>query len=138
MQGSNLRPLPCKTIIDPVPLVELLDPKRHDRAAFVCGEPTLDAYVREQTAQLHLDGLATTRVLVDADGPARVLGCSTQSATQLPLTVLQEADRRRLPRYPMPAVCVDRLAVAAGEQGKRHVIFCWRMPWRIDWVCESN
>jgi GNAT superfamily N-acetyltransferase len=103
-----------------VPLVELLDPKRHDRAGFVCGEPTLDAYLREQAAQHHRDDIATTHVLVDAAEPARVLGYYTLSAAQLLLTDLQEADRRRLPRYRVPAVRMGRLAVAAGEQGKGH------------------
>jgi GNAT superfamily N-acetyltransferase len=100
-----------------VPPVELLDPKRHDRAGFVCGEPTLDAYLREQAAQHHRDGIATTHVLVDAKAPARVLGYYTLSAAQLLLIDLLEADRRRLPRYPVPAVRMGRLAVAT-EQGR--------------------
>ena len=103
-----------------MPRVELLDPKRHDRAAFACGEPTLDVYLREQAAQHHRDGIATTHVLAGETEPSRVLGYYTLSAAQLLLTELQEADRRRLPRYPVPAVRMGRLAVASGEQGKGH------------------
>ena len=101
-----------------MPRVELLDPKRHDRAGFACGEPTLDVYLREQAAQHHRDGIATTHVMVHGTEPSRVLGYYTLSAAQLLLSDLQEADRRRLPRYPVPAVRMGRLAVATSEQGK--------------------
>ena len=101
-------------------LVERLHPKRHDRAGFDCGEPSLDTYLREQAVQHHRAGIGTTHVLVDDVAPARVLGYYTLSAAQLLLTDLQEADRKHLPRYPVPAVRMGRLAVSAGEQGKGH------------------
>lgn len=101
-------------------IVEQLHPKRHARAGFACGEPSLDAYLRERAAQHHRDGIATTHVLTDDAAPACVLGYYTLSAAQLLLTDLQEADRRRLPRYPVPAVRMGRLAVATSEQGKGH------------------
>ena len=100
--------------------VELLDPRRHDRVAFACGEPTLDRYLSEQAAQHHRDGIATTHVLVEQARPGRILGYYTLSAAQLLLTELQESDRRRLPRYPVPAVRMGRLAVAIDERGKGH------------------
>lgn len=106
-----------------MPVVELLNPKRHDRAGFVCGEPTLDGYLREQAAQHHRDGIATTHVLVDVAAPTRILAYYTLSAAQLLLTDLREQDRRRLPRYPVPAVRMARLAVAAAEQGKGYASF---------------
>ena len=99
-----------------MPRVERLSPKRHDRAGFACGEPTLDRYLREQAAQHHRDGIATTHVLVDASSPARILGYYTLSAAQLQLSELQQADRLRLPRYPVPAVRMGRLAVCVDEQ----------------------
>lgn len=108
-----------------MPRVELLNPKRHDRAGFGCGEPSLDTYLREQAAQHHRNGIATTHVLVedvpvDAGSHTRVLGYYALSAAQLRLTDLQEADRHRLPHYPVPAVRMGRLAVATEEQGKGH------------------
>ncbi len=101
-----------------MPSVELLDPERHDRAGFTCGEPSLDAYLRQQAVQHHRDGIATTHALVDPAAPGPVWGYYTLSAAQLLLTDLREADRRRLPRYPVPAVRMGRLAVATREQGK--------------------
>lgn len=100
--------------------VELLDPKRHDRKGFDCGEPSLDTYLREQAAQHHRDGIATTHVLVDDAQPMRMLGYYTLSAAQLLLTDMQEADRKRLPRYPVPAIRMGRLAIATSERGKGH------------------
>lgn len=99
-------------------VVEPLTPRRHDRESFACGEPSLDAYLRERAAQHHRDGISTTHVLVDDAAPFRILGYYSLSAAQLQLTDLQEADRKRLPRHPVPAVRMGRLAVDAREQGK--------------------
>jgi GNAT superfamily N-acetyltransferase len=99
-------------------VIEQLHAKGHDRAAFACGEPSLDTYLREQATQHHRAGIATTHVLVDDAAPGNVLGYYTLSAAQLLLTDLQETDRRRLPRYPVPAIRMARLAVALAEQGK--------------------
>ena len=101
-------------------VVEQLQPKRHDREGFTCGEPSLDAYLRQQAAQHHRDGISTTHVLVDAAERARILGYYSLSAAQLLLTDLQEADRKRLPNYPVPAIRMGRLAVSINEQGKGH------------------
>ena len=106
-----------------MPAIELLNPRRHDRAAFICGEPTLERYLREQAAQHHRDGIATTHVLVDVAKSTRILGYYTLSAAQLLLEDLREADRQRLPRYPVPAARMGRLAVATAEQGKGHGAF---------------
>ena len=101
-------------------VVEQLKPRRHEREGFACGEPTLDAYLRQQAAQHHRDGISTTHVLVDDADPACILGYYSLSAAQLLLTDLQEADRKRLPTYPVPAIRMGRLAVSASEQGKGH------------------
>lgn len=103
-----------------MPGIELLNPRRHDRAGFACGEPALERYLREQASQHYRDGIATTHVLVEATAPARILGYCTLSAAQLLLQDLREEARRRLPRYPVPAVRMGRLAVANDAQGKGH------------------
>ena len=101
-------------------VVEQLKPKRHDREGFACGEPALDAYLRQQAARHHRAGISTTHVLVDDGDPARILGYYSLSAAQLLLTDLQEADRKHLPAYPVPAIRMGRLAVSASEQGRGH------------------
>lgn len=101
-------------------VVEQLKPQRHARDGFTCGEPTLDAYLRQQAAQHHRDGISTTHVLVDDTVPTYILGYYSLAAAQLLLTDLQESDRKRLPNYPVPAIRMGRLAVSISEQGKGH------------------
>lgn len=96
----------------------LLDGRLHDRAAFTCGTPALDTYLREQAGQHQRDGIATTHVLADDRTPGRVLGYCSLSAAQLHLHDLQPPDRKRLPAYPVPAVRIGRLAVATEAQGR--------------------
>lgn len=101
-------------------VIELLQPKRHDRAGFACGEPALDAYLQKQATQHHRDGISTTHVLIDDAAPDRILGYYTLSAAQMMLTELRESDRKRLPNYPVPAIRMGRLAVASAVQGNGH------------------
>lgn len=98
--------------------IVLLDARLHDRSAFCCGEPTLDTYLQRLAGQHHRDGIATTHVLVDDTVPARVLGYCSLSAAQVDLAELQDLDRRRLPRHPVPAVRMGRLAVDRSAQGR--------------------
>ena len=99
-------------------VVEQIKPKRHDRDGFACGEPTLDTYLRQQATQHHRDGISTTHVLVNDAERSRILGYYTLSAAQLLLTDLQEADRKHLPNYPVPAIRMGRLAIAVSMQGQ--------------------
>lgn len=93
-----------------------LDPRIHDRAAFRCDEPTLDAYLQRQATQHQRDGISTTHVLINIAAPTAILGYYSLSAAQVLLDDLQESDRQRLPRYPIPAVRMGRLAVDARQR----------------------
>jgi GNAT superfamily N-acetyltransferase len=98
-----------------MPTLDRLDPERHDCASFECGELSLDRYLQLHAFTNHCNGIATTHVL--AEGNA-VLGYFSLSAAQLQLTDLQPADRLALPRYPVPAVRMGRLAIASEHQRK--------------------
>lgn len=98
--------------------IERLDGRRHRRDAFDSGVPALDAYLRERASQHQRDGIATTHVLVDDPEPGRILGWYSLAAAQVMLSELSERDRARLPRYPVPAARLARLAVDRSEQGK--------------------
>jgi GNAT superfamily N-acetyltransferase len=78
----------------------------------------LDDYLHRRAGQHQRDGIATTHVLIDDTRPTQILGYCSLSAAQLHLHDLQEADRKRLPTYPVPAIRMGRLAVASAEQGK--------------------
>lgn len=98
----------------------LLEPAIHDRAGFSCGEPALDVFLARYSGQSHRLGLATTHVLVDDEAPARIIGYASVAMAQMDLEALQPEDRRRLPRYPLPALRLARLAIATAEQRKGH------------------
>ncbi len=93
-----------------------LDGRRHDRNGFDCGVSALNHYLRSQAAQHHRSGIATTHVLCDDSAPARILGFYSLAAAQVQLGDLSPADQQRLPRYPIPAARLARLAVALSEQ----------------------
>ena len=98
--------------------ITLLDGKLHDRSSFSCGIAALDDYLCQRAGQHHRDGIATTHVLTDDAQPAQILGFCALSAAHLHLSELQQADLKRLPGYPVPAMRMGRLAVSASEQGK--------------------
>lgn len=99
-------------------LIARLDGRKHDRGEFDCGVSALNGYLQQQASQHHRDGIATTHVLVEDDAPAQILGYYTLAAAQLPLPDLKPDDQRRLPRHPVPAARLARLAVAVREQGQ--------------------
>jgi predicted N-acetyltransferase YhbS len=90
--------------------IEPFDSARHDRRAFCCGHPALDDYLRRYAAQGQRRDLV--RIYVALDGSDRVLGYYSLSAASLSHAELPEAEARRLPRYPVPAVLIGRLAGA--------------------------
>jgi len=102
------------------PRFELLDPARHDRAGFSCGTPELDAYLHRYAGQNHRQGLATTHVLIDEAAPTTILGYASLAMAQVEVSELQEADRARLPRHPVPALRLARLGVHSQHQRKGH------------------
>jgi GNAT superfamily N-acetyltransferase len=83
---------------------------RHDRAAFESGEAALDDYLRRQAAQDIRRGIA--RVFVAVVPPqALLVGYYTLSAASFLREDLPQRLAKRLPRYPVPAAIMGRLAV---------------------------
>ena len=92
--------------------------RHHDRAAFSCGEASLDAYVHRQARQDDDRNVAKVFVLVDPD-KARLAGYYTLSAPAVHLETLPSQVQRSLPRYPLvPVVLLGRLAVDQEYQGR--------------------
>ncbi|MEK7244686.1 MAG: GNAT family N-acetyltransferase [Pseudomonadota bacterium] len=100
---------------DPAAATEPLGP-RHDRAAFSCGEPALDAYLRQQASQDVRRRVARVFVAV-GDAPERIAGYYSLSATSFDRADLPTELAKRLPRYPVPAALLGRLAVDRAYQG---------------------
>ena len=89
----------------------------HDRAAFSCGEPALDDWLRRQASQDVRRRVA--QVFVATDGASgTLLGFYSLSAASFARDGLPPDMARRLPGYPVPAAILGRLAVASTAQGR--------------------
>lgn len=95
-----------------------LDPALHDRQGFACGVPALDEYLHRFAEQHRRRGLSAVYVLVDSAEPARILSYYTLSAAEVDVARLPEAERKRLPRFPVPCFRMGRLAAATAQRGQ--------------------
>jgi GNAT superfamily N-acetyltransferase len=87
-----------------------------DRDSFLSGNADLDRFFRNYAGQnqfrLHV---GTTYVAVQE---SEVLGFVTVAATSIIARALPSRQRKRLPKYPLPALRIARLGVARSAQGK--------------------
>lgn len=91
------------------------DGKAYDRTAFSCGASELDRYIREHASQDIKRDVA--RVFVAVRPEAKVVcGYYSLSATSFLRDELPLEQARKLPRYPVPAVLLGRLAVDRSAQ----------------------
>jgi len=95
-----------------------LDSKIHDCAAFDCGTPVLNDYLARYATQHRRRGISQIYVLVDSGAPSAILGYYTLSAAQIETVELIEADRKKLPRFPVPCFRMGRLAVDLRQKSK--------------------
>ena len=91
--------------------------KHHKRDLFDCGEPVLDEYLKRFARQNSDDGIARAFVAVTDDGSKRVLGYYTLSSSHIGFEEIPASSRKRIPRYPVPAVRIGRLAVDQSMHG---------------------
>jgi GNAT superfamily N-acetyltransferase len=100
-------------VLEEVPL----DPATHDRESFECGVPALDDYIRRYAEQHRRSGVSSVFVLTDTTQPQHILGYYTLSAAEVDAERLAPADRKKLPRYPVPCFRMGRLACRLDQQG---------------------
>lgn len=86
---------------------------------FINDEPDLVAYLR-RWALVHQerDRLGRTWLAIDDAEPARVAGFFTLAAASVERGAIRGGDLDRLPRFPIPAVLLARLAVDTRVQGQ--------------------
>lgn len=89
-----------------------------DTAGFDCGEKTLDDYLQRYATQDIKRGVARVFVATPMGQATVVAGFYTLSAASVAAEALPEALRKKLPRYPVPAALLGRLAVSQQAQGK--------------------
>lgn len=85
----------------------------HDRAAFDCGEQSLNDFLVRFARQNDEKGLGRTFVAV-LPGDLRIYGYYTLSSGAVKSETLPE----KLPRYPTPVVLLGRLAVDESAKGQ--------------------
>ncbi len=91
----------------------------HNRAAFRCGEPALDEYLRVRAGQDVQRGVASVFVATEPDS-ADVLGFYSLSAYSVDLAALPPDIREKLPRYgQVPAILLGRLAIHEQTRGQK-------------------
>ena len=91
------------------PRVELLG-VQHDHSGFTCGISALDDYFQNQAGQDARRSVTRVYVAVD-DITGAIVGLYTLSATSIAWLDIPEHLARKLPRYPIPAALIGRLAV---------------------------
>lgn len=97
--------------------IEPLDRHRHDRAAFSCGEPRIDAYLKTRAAGL-MD-VESTRVWVAClDAGRDIVGFYALNAHGIDASALPPELRKRLPsHHPIPAIFLSNIGVTSTHQG---------------------
>ena len=92
--------------------------KRHDRAAFDCGDADLNLYLQKYARQNHESGGAKCFVAAPADAPARIFGFYTLSPASLEYARTPALAKKGLARYDAPVFRLGRLAVDKTAQGR--------------------
>ncbi len=88
----------------------------HHLEGFTSGEPSLDSWLLRHASRAVAAGSARTYVTVDAD-QARVVGYYALAAASVDPEVATSRAKRGMPRHPIPAVLLARLAVDGAVGG---------------------
>ena len=96
-------------------VVEPLD-ATHLRDSFDCGQQTLDDYIRKYAGQHARRNFGRTFVAV-SPGSKQVSAYYTLSSSSVAFEHAPASLQRKLPRYPLPAALLARLAVDRTTQG---------------------
>ncbi len=92
--------------------------RRHDRAAFDCGDSDLNLYLQRYARQNHDSGGAKCFVAAPRAAPTRILGFYTLSPASLEYRRTPAMAKKGLARYDVPVFRLGRLAVDATVHGR--------------------
>ena len=87
------------------------------RDTFDCGIPELNEYLKQYARQNDRKGIAKTFVALPQVGDRVVAGYYSVSMSQIERNSLPENHTKGLPRYPVPAMLIGKLAVDKSMQG---------------------
>lgn len=86
-----------------------------DRVVFDCGIKPLNDYLKKFAKNNHIKGIGKTFFLIDSS--KNLVGYYTVSMAEVLYDNLPEIAKKNLPRYPLPAMRIGRLAVDMKYQG---------------------
>lgn len=89
-----------------------------NRDNFDCGIPELNEYLQKYAKQNHRKGIATTFVAIPERENFNVVGYYSVCMSEIKRESLPENYHKQLPRYPIPAIKIAKLAVDKSSQGK--------------------
>ena len=89
----------------------------HQRANFHCGQSALDRYLHKQARQDEKRRVSRVFVATTRQDPNTIVGYYTLSSLSIELNELPAELARKLPRHPIPAALLGRLAVSLSAQG---------------------
>jgi GNAT superfamily N-acetyltransferase len=89
----------------------------HDRADFHCDVEALDRYIHRQAGQDIKRRISRVFAAALPDNPKKVIGYYSLSTLSIELNQLPEKLARKLPKHPVPAALIGRLAVSKTAQG---------------------
>ena len=95
--------------------ISIRDAEKEALDRFDCGQEALNVFLRSYARQNDERGLGKTFLLLEE---SKVNGYYTLSSAQIEFASLPSSLSKRLPRYPIPAIRIARLAVDQSEQGK--------------------
>lgn len=99
-----------------------LDPQRHDRQNFDCGEAELNTFLKRYANQNAKTNISRTFVLprreANADGKHSILAFFSLTMGTIERQELDTQTAKRFPRYPIPVFIIGQLAVDKSKQGK--------------------
>lgn len=90
----------------------------HHRAGFRCGVNALDEYLHKQAGQDVKRRVSRVFVATTLEQPDVITGYYTLSSLSIEFDQLPEKLARRLPRHPLPAALLGRLAISQDAQGR--------------------
>ena len=89
----------------------------HNRAVFQCGVDSLNDYIKKQANQDVKRRVSRVYVAIESGSPATIVGYYTLSTLAIELNQLPESLASKLPKHPVPAALIGRLAVSQSAQG---------------------
>lgn len=90
----------------------------HNRPAFQCGIEALDTYIGKQARQDIKRRISRVFVATLRETPSEVIGYYSLSSLSIELHQIPKSLARKLPRHPIPAALIGRLAVSKAAHGQ--------------------